>query len=52
VLSELERLTSQASLLAEFELGEGHPAYPVFWDFGYVIAGPAGGLVFIGSSSD
>ena len=52
VLSELERATAGASLLAEFGLREGHPAYPVFWDFAYVIAGPAGGLVFIGSSSD
>src|SRR5262245_3876336 len=52
VLSELARVIAEASLLAEFALREGHPAYPVFWDFAYVIAGPAGGLVFIGSSSD
>ncbi len=52
VLSELERAIAGASLLAEFGLREGHPAYPVFWDIAYVIAGPAGGLVFIGSSSD
>lgn len=52
VLSELERAAAGASLLAEFRLREGHPAYPVFWDFAYVIAGPAGGMVFIGSSSD
>ena len=52
VLSELERAVAGASLLAAFGLREGHPAYPVFWDFAYVIAGPAGGMVFIGSSSD
>jgi hypothetical protein len=52
VLSELKLLIAGANVLAEFGLYEGHPAYPVFWDFGYVIAGEAGGLVFIGSSSD
>lgn len=52
VLSELEVAAAGASLRAQFWLGEGHPAYPVFWDFAYVIAGPADGLVFIGSSSD
>src|SRR5262245_25519615 len=31
---------------------EGHPACPVFWDFSYVLAGPTGANVFIGSSSD
>lgn len=52
VLSELERAVAGASLLAAFGLREGHPAYPVFWDFAFVIAGQTGGLVFIGSSSD
>ena len=52
VLSELERAIAGATLLVAFGLREGHPAYPVFWDFAFVIAGPAGGLVFIGSSSD
>jgi hypothetical protein len=52
VLSELVRATAGASLLAAFGLRKGHPAYPVFWDFAFVIAGPAGGFVFIGSSSD
>jgi hypothetical protein len=52
VLSELERAVAGASLLAAFGLREGHPAYPVLWDFAVVIAGPAGGMVFIGSSSD
>lgn len=52
VLSELEQVVAGASLLVAFGLREGHPAYPVFWDFAFVIAGPTGGLVFIGSSSD
>jgi hypothetical protein len=52
VLSELERAIAGAALLAQFWLRDGHPAYPVFWGFAFVIAGPAGALVFIGSSSD
>ena len=52
VLSELEGAIGEASLVAQFWLRDGHPAYPVFWDFAFVIAGPSGGLVFIGSSSD
>lgn len=49
---ELARAIKGAELLAKVWLREGHPDYPVFWDFAFVIAGPAGGLVFIGSSSD
>ncbi|MGL4460590.1 MAG: hypothetical protein ACRDD1_18995 [Planctomycetia bacterium] len=52
VLAELERTVAEATLLARFRLRDGHPAYPVFWDFAFVIASPAGGRVFIGSSSD
>jgi hypothetical protein len=52
VLDELARAVAGAELLAGFWLRDGHPAYPVFWDFGFVIAGPGGGLVLIGSSSD
>jgi hypothetical protein len=52
VLVELERAIAEAGLLAQFWLRECHPAYPVFWDFAFVIAGPSGGLVFVGSSSD
>jgi hypothetical protein len=52
VLDELARAVAGAELLAAFWLRKGHPAYPVFWDFAFVIAGPDGGLVLIGSSSD
>lgn len=52
VLCELKQAVAGASLVAQFWLRDGHPAYPVFWDFAYVIARPSGGLVFIGSSSD
>ncbi len=52
VLTKLECITERATSVTAFSLREGHPAYPVFWDFAYVIAGPAETLVFIGSSSD
>lgn len=52
VLNELKEMIAGAVLLSQFYLREGHPAYPVFWDFAFVIAGPSGGTVFIGSSSD
>ena len=53
LLVDLEGAITQATLLARFELSdEHHPAYPVYWDFAYVIAGPQGGLVLVGSSSD
>ena len=41
VLAELERAIAGAALLAKFSLRDGHPAYPVFWDFAFVIAGEA-----------
>jgi hypothetical protein len=43
---------SQATLVVNFWLKAGHPAYPVFWGFAFVIAGPRGAEVFVGSSSD
>jgi hypothetical protein len=52
VVDELKRAITAADLLAKFSLREGHPQYPVFWGFGFVISGPRGGLVLIGSSSD
>jgi hypothetical protein len=52
VLGELARGIERAELLARFWLKDGHPAYPVFWDFAYVIVDLERGMVFIGSSSD
>jgi len=53
LLAELDRPIARASVLARFTLrDEHHPCYPVYWGFAYVIAAPAGALVFIGSSSD
>jgi hypothetical protein len=52
VLSYLEQATSGAIEILCFWLKSGHPDYPVFWDFAFVIIGAQGVEVFIGSSSD
>ena len=33
-------------------IADGHPAYPVFWDFAYLFRGAESSTIFIGSSSD
>jgi hypothetical protein len=52
VRSHLDQALGAASLIESFWLKEGHPAYPVYSDFAFVIAGPPAAEVFIGSSSD
>lgn len=43
---------NKAELVAEFGFREGHPAYPVFWDFAYDIHSNGKRWIFVGSSSD
>ena len=38
--------------IQSFRLKEGHPFYPVFWDFAFLIRTCADSFLFIGSSSD
>jgi hypothetical protein len=53
VLEELERVVSAATALNSFDVRECSPMlYPVFWGFGYVIAGPDEVLVIVGAASD
>jgi hypothetical protein len=52
VLSDIEQTVSAATVTTKISLKEGHPDVPVFWDFGFVLAGPHGAQVIIGSSSD
>ena len=40
------------SRIERFWLKEGHPAYPVFWDFAFAIRHEYGCEILIGSSSD
>jgi|KBSMisStandDraft_5_1062788.scaffolds.fasta_scaffold109318_2 hypothetical protein len=52
VLEKLKVLFSEAKEFWEFSIEQGHPYYPVFWDFAFLIKGTAKTYVFIGSSSD
>jgi hypothetical protein len=52
VLAHFEQVASESTAIWNFWLKDGHPFYPVQWDFAYVLAGPSGAEVFIGSSSD
>ncbi len=49
---EVHNLVEAANATESFWLQGGHPAYPVFWDFAFLISGKAGASVLIGSSSD
>ena len=51
VRSHLARAAAGASVWS-FCFKSGNPHYPVQWHFEYVLAGPGGAEVFIGSSSD
>jgi hypothetical protein len=50
--TDLLGLADAASKIERFSLKIGHPAYPVFWDFAFLIRLDAKAIVFIGSSSD
>ena len=52
VLSHVEQITASATLIEKFWLKDSHSIGSVFWGFAFVIAGPDGAEVFIGSSSD
>jgi hypothetical protein len=45
-------LLAGADRVVSFWLKEGHPFYPVFWDFAYMLEKGDEAYVFIGSSSD
>jgi hypothetical protein len=49
---ELRKVIDTAQYVLEFRIGEGHPAYPVFWDFGFLFMLPDQVFILIGSSSD
>jgi hypothetical protein len=38
--------------IKSFEFAEGHPDYPVFWDFAYLFLGNNQHVLLVGSSSD
>ncbi len=52
VLACFRDFLKDADRVVSFWLKEGHPFYPVFWDFAYMIEKGDDAYVFIGSSSD
>ncbi len=57
ILDSLESIFTHINIdssdfISEFWLSDGHPAYPVFWDFAFDIHSKGQRWIFIGSSSD
>lgn len=51
-LAQVSSLVEGAGYVVTFRLDDGHPFYPVFWDFAFSIEKDDDAYVFIGSSSD
>lgn len=51
-MAQVGKLVEGAEAIISFELEAGHPFYPVFWDFAFLIEKCGDAVVFIGSSSD
>lgn len=52
VLEQIKGLFLDNSEIFAFWLKEGHPFYPVFWDYAFLVKKDEGNYVLIGSSSD
>jgi hypothetical protein len=50
--SALRAVCGRATSIEQFWLKAGHPAYPVFWDFAFLVRDTAVSYVLVGSSSD
>lgn len=50
--NEVLSLVDAANTTESFWLQSGHPAYPVFWDFAFVLSGKDCASILMGSSSD
>jgi hypothetical protein len=50
--TSLNKIISSSTGIYSFHIKDGHPYYPVFWDFGFLFVRNNFSLVFIGSSSD
>lgn len=51
-LKQLEDLFFDNSEILKFWLKKGHPFYPVYWDYAFLIKKAGTNLILIGSSSD
>jgi len=52
IVNNIERKLKQAQQITGFWLKKGHPFYPVFWDFAFIVEFKDTACVLIGSSSD
>ncbi|WP_157202923.1 hypothetical protein [Calidithermus chliarophilus] len=52
ILDSLRELLLTADQVMRFSLQDGHPFYPVFWDYAFLIEKQEDTLILIGSSSD
>jgi hypothetical protein len=50
--NQIEGLVAEATGIEVFWLRDGHPDYPVYWDFAFLVRKNAGAMILIGSSSD
>ncbi|QCX51632.1 hypothetical protein [Ralstonia pseudosolanacearum] len=48
----ISELVGNSRRIKRFWLREGHPAYPVFWDFAFLFLGEESVSIIVGSSSD
>lgn len=51
-LNQIQELYSVSLRVQEFNIRDGHPAYPVFWDFSFLFRSVSESHLLIGSSSD
>jgi hypothetical protein len=51
-LAQVSSFASGASTIERFHFKQGHPAYPVFWDFAFLFRHASDCVVLVGSSSD
>lgn len=52
VVSGVSEILDQTDSIVSFWLKSGHPFYPVFWDFAFLIEAAEHSILFIASSSD
>jgi hypothetical protein len=52
ILESIAQLSKSSTGIKALTFAEGHPAYPVFWDFAFLFMSENDCLLLVGSSSD
>jgi hypothetical protein len=52
IISSIQKILDRSVRVVAFRLKEGHPFYPVFWDFAFLIETDQESILLIASSSD